>query len=83
MVETKLKKSKVIVAIFVTDDYPDGYWEDQATTGSADRDNDFDRLLIGGGHILPRSGLFARPPVSSKLDYWRRNHQTGDDEDCS
>ena len=28
MVETKLKNSKVIVAIFVTDDYPDSYWED-------------------------------------------------------
>jgi hypothetical protein len=29
MVETKLKNSKVIVGIFVTDDYPDSYWEDQ------------------------------------------------------
>jgi len=29
MVETNLKNSKVIVAIFVTDDYPDSYWEDR------------------------------------------------------
>jgi DMSO/TMAO reductase YedYZ molybdopterin-dependent catalytic subunit len=30
MVETKLKNSKVIVAVFVTDDYPDSYWGDQS-----------------------------------------------------
>jgi hypothetical protein len=29
MGETKLKYSKVIVAIFVTDDDPDSYWEDR------------------------------------------------------
>ena len=29
MVETKMKYSKVIVAVFVTDGYPDSYWEDQ------------------------------------------------------
>ena len=29
MVETELKNSKVIVAIFGTDDYPGSYWEDR------------------------------------------------------
>ena len=29
MVETKLKSSKVMVAIFVTDDYPESYREGQ------------------------------------------------------
>jgi hypothetical protein len=29
MVKTKLKNSKVIVAIFVTDDDPGSYWEDR------------------------------------------------------
>ena len=29
MVKTKLTNSKVIVAIFVTDDDPDSYWEDR------------------------------------------------------
>jgi hypothetical protein len=29
MVETKLKDAQVIVAMLVTDDYPDSYWEDR------------------------------------------------------
>jgi DMSO/TMAO reductase YedYZ molybdopterin-dependent catalytic subunit len=39
-VPTKLgfKNPKHVMALFVTNDYPGGYWEDQATTGSAGPD---------------------------------------------